>query len=217
MDATGQMYRRNRYYDPNSGRFTQEDPIGLAGGLNLYGFAAGDPVNFSDPFGLCPKKEREGVICIDLFIQAATVWGFRGDNRGFNPDADRTQSRAQIIVDPADIGRSGLLENKSCLAGGWCEPPNKSNSFIVIPGVNGSFTVEWDLKDGAAPYGLAPDIKGSITFTPDGSGGYETSGSVDRFPSWAIYQRTNGAWSELKRWNETTPFAMFDVWRNVNW
>jgi uncharacterized protein RhaS with RHS repeats len=46
---------RNRYYDPNTGRFTQEDPIGLAGGLNLYGFAGGDPVNFSDPFGLCPE------------------------------------------------------------------------------------------------------------------------------------------------------------------
>jgi RHS repeat-associated protein len=53
-DATGLQYRRNRYYDPQSGRFTQEDPIGLAGGMNLYGFAGGDPVNFSDPFGLCP-------------------------------------------------------------------------------------------------------------------------------------------------------------------
>jgi RHS repeat-associated protein len=53
-DASGLLYRRNRYYDPGSGRFTQEDPIGLAGGLNLYGYAAGDPVNFSDPFGLIP-------------------------------------------------------------------------------------------------------------------------------------------------------------------
>jgi hypothetical protein len=26
----------------------------LAGGLNSYGFAAGDPINFSDPFGLSP-------------------------------------------------------------------------------------------------------------------------------------------------------------------
>lgn len=51
----GDMYMRNRYYDPMQGRFTQEDPIGLAGGMNLYGFAGGDPINFSDPFGLCPK------------------------------------------------------------------------------------------------------------------------------------------------------------------
>jgi hypothetical protein len=31
---------------------TQEDPIGLAGGLNLYGYAGADPVNYTDPFGL---------------------------------------------------------------------------------------------------------------------------------------------------------------------
>lgn len=29
----------------------------MAGGLNLYGFASGDPVNFSDPFGLCLKED----------------------------------------------------------------------------------------------------------------------------------------------------------------
>jgi RHS repeat-associated protein len=52
-DGTGNIYRRNRYYDPQTARFTQEDPIGLGGGLNLYGFAQGDPVNFKDPMGLC--------------------------------------------------------------------------------------------------------------------------------------------------------------------
>ncbi len=51
--STGMLYRRNRYFDPVTGRFTQADPIGLSGGLNLYGFANGDPVNFTDPFGLC--------------------------------------------------------------------------------------------------------------------------------------------------------------------
>jgi RHS repeat-associated protein len=51
-DLTGQLYMRNRYYDPQTGRFTQEDPIGLAGGLNTYGFADGDPVSYSDPTGL---------------------------------------------------------------------------------------------------------------------------------------------------------------------
>ena len=56
LDGTGQYYRRNRYYDPATGRFTQEDPIGLAGGLNAYGFAGGDPVNYVDPFGLSPEQ-----------------------------------------------------------------------------------------------------------------------------------------------------------------
>ena len=42
----------NRRYDSRSGPFTQQDPIGVAGGANVYGFAGGDPVNFSDPFGL---------------------------------------------------------------------------------------------------------------------------------------------------------------------
>ncbi len=52
-NATGMRDMRSRQYDPKTGRFTQEDPIGLGGGMNLYGFAGGDPVNFADPFGLC--------------------------------------------------------------------------------------------------------------------------------------------------------------------
>jgi RHS repeat-associated protein len=55
-DDTGNLYRRNRYYDPTQGQFTQTDPIGIAGGMNLLGFAGGDPINSSDPFGLCIDK-----------------------------------------------------------------------------------------------------------------------------------------------------------------
>jgi len=68
-DASGKMYRRNRFYDPETGRFTQEDPIGLAGGLNLYGFANGDPVTYSDPYGLaaeCPTCENKAMLDIQV-------------------------------------------------------------------------------------------------------------------------------------------------------
>jgi hypothetical protein len=34
------------------GRWISEDPIGVAGGLNLYGYVGNDPVNGSDPYGL---------------------------------------------------------------------------------------------------------------------------------------------------------------------
>jgi RHS repeat-associated protein len=63
-DAAGTMFRRNRLYDPATGRFTQEDPSGLGGGVNLYGYAGGDPINSSDPLGLNVSRiEPDGGIC----------------------------------------------------------------------------------------------------------------------------------------------------------
>ena len=62
-DGSGLLFRRNRYLDPATGKFTQEDPIGLAGGVNLYGFAAGNPVNYSDPFGLDCRFPATGEKC----------------------------------------------------------------------------------------------------------------------------------------------------------
>nr|WP_081065397.1 RHS repeat-associated core domain-containing protein [Burkholderia vietnamiensis] len=48
-------YNRHRYYDPGSGRFISKDPIGLAGGINVYQYAP-NPVGWVDPLGLarCP-------------------------------------------------------------------------------------------------------------------------------------------------------------------
>ena len=47
-------YMRARWYDPTARRFVSEDPIGLAGGINPFAFGGDDPVNMSDPSGLCP-------------------------------------------------------------------------------------------------------------------------------------------------------------------
>ena len=44
-------YNRFRYYDPEVGRFIRQDPIGLAGGANLYQYAP-NPVGWIDPSGL---------------------------------------------------------------------------------------------------------------------------------------------------------------------
>jgi len=77
MDLQDLLGRR---VDQAKGRFTQEDPIGLAGGMNLYGFGGGDPVNFSDPFGLCPPQSRDLTDC--QFVQKSADWAARNGHTG---------------------------------------------------------------------------------------------------------------------------------------
>jgi RHS repeat-associated protein len=49
---TGFAYSRNRYYDPDAGRFISPDPYGLGGGLNAFRYAYNRPTLMVDPEGL---------------------------------------------------------------------------------------------------------------------------------------------------------------------
>ena len=54
-EESGLHYNRFRYYDPECGRFINQDPIGLLGGLNNYQYVP-NPTGWVDPLGLACKE-----------------------------------------------------------------------------------------------------------------------------------------------------------------
>ena len=52
-------YVRNRYYSPTLGRWITRDPIGISGGINLYGYVESAPVTNLDAGGLVPPRQPD--------------------------------------------------------------------------------------------------------------------------------------------------------------
>ena len=52
------MHVGARWYDPLTGRFLQRDPIGLAGGINVYAYTANNPTVLVDPSGMGPRWDK---------------------------------------------------------------------------------------------------------------------------------------------------------------
>ncbi len=115
LSEVGVYHYKARAYAPSLGRFLQTDPIGTAGGVNLYAYVGNDPVNFSDPWGLFDCREtpvsvpyfREIVLPNgDLGFEGGwrTEWRTRcGEGNGFSLD----QARFHFIANGS--GLRGLL------------------------------------------------------------------------------------------------------------
>ena len=52
-------YMRARYFDPATGRFLNEDPVGFNAGSNFYRYVTNNPIGLRDPFGLCPPTRNQ--------------------------------------------------------------------------------------------------------------------------------------------------------------
>lgn len=76
-------YNWHRFYDPATGRYLSSDPIGLAGGVNLYLYVGGNPTNRIDPLGLTWSSNAS------FFSDWAT--GSGSNKRLYGPDTIETQ------------------------------------------------------------------------------------------------------------------------------
>jgi len=87
--VSGLYYNYFRDYEPATGRYTQSDPIGLAGGgLSTYGYAEGNPLVMVDFFGM--------ETCL---LTTVNSWGIRDHVAVFTSKGDG--SGGPIIYDPA--------------------------------------------------------------------------------------------------------------------
>jgi RHS repeat-associated protein len=170
-EETGLHYNRFRYYDPSVGRYISADPIGQAGGVNVFGYAVNNPVGAIDPFGLDPTStDIEGCRLCDI-----------------SPEFQET-----LTLEAAAMGRlSGTLSlfggappfvcdlfEKNCLSSGvltgTCPPESEVGEFCknlkaLCAAASKNSSAEGDFDDGGL--GASKDRQGRTSITDIFSGG----------------------------------------------
>ncbi|MDE1464139.1 polymorphic toxin-type HINT domain-containing protein [Spartinivicinus poritis] len=73
-EGTGLIYYGYRYYAPHLSIWTTRDPLGEAGGINLYQFVESDPVNLIDPLGLAPGEKFQTQIAAERDMYDWMTW-----------------------------------------------------------------------------------------------------------------------------------------------
>ncbi|MFZ6736056.1 RHS repeat-associated core domain-containing protein, partial [Undibacterium sp. Ji42W] len=90
-DGNGLYYYRARYYSPATHRFISEDPIGLNGGINTYGYVEGDPISLVDPTGQVVEgtfdRKTATVTFRDLDTNATVIVKARAGNGIYTNDS----------------------------------------------------------------------------------------------------------------------------------
>ncbi len=116
-DETGLHYNWHRYYDPAIGRFITSDPIGLAGGLNTYGYAYENPVMTTDPTGQCPPCIAAVIakagIAYAAFEIASTVYDtYVAVKTSLDPGAsteEKVITAGSVVMGSAFLGLDGSI------------------------------------------------------------------------------------------------------------
>ena len=128
-------YNYFRDYDATTGRYLQSDPIGLAGGINTYGYVGGNPINYFDPTGLCSCPTN--LAATAKADEGSDKWAYNKSNGKFGRNTNKCN---QFVDDKVrEAGGSlpmpnGWFNGNPLLAGQWGDPSYEIEGWEVVKG-----------------------------------------------------------------------------------
>src|SRR5437868_6688772 len=117
----GMAYYRARIYNPALGRFMQSDPIGFGGGMNPYAYTGNNPVNFTDPLGLCDEPGGDPCPVVD------------GPRRR-QPDPHHETTYGNINIYPGALPPPPESEQEVVVIGTRDPAPEDESSDVTVVG-----------------------------------------------------------------------------------
>ena len=151
---SGLSYNYFRDYDGTSGRYSQSDPIGLAGGVNTYAYVEGNPVSYADPEGLQKGPMPQGTMYRGTGDINGQIWIGNQMRNGAIQNYSSIQRRANEKFGP---GILSVCVRSTCDVQ---QPPNQcsasnptgaatlptSGPVMSAPGQSGCTCTQWALQ-----------------------------------------------------------------------
>jgi RHS repeat-associated protein len=128
LPEVGLYYYKARMYSPALGRFLQTDPIGVAGGINLYAYVENDPVNYVDPLGLQEEVVEIVVTGTRVRVNAPQPGGANIWARGGSPDGNAGDGGGGQRILPGECEPGNEVEGCTITVTGRQPTPARSPS-----------------------------------------------------------------------------------------